>query len=188
MASLPPAIAALILTQAHAGLFQKGVHGSIGLVRVARDPTLDMYGWDAVGRELRRRGLVDRPGTFLFTSAWYYSGQLAFALREAPTTPILCYHGWDSRNFAFWSRPEDWVGRDGILVAINDHENEPHCYEKWFRRIEPIGSFEVTRAGSPVRKIRLFRCIEQTRPFPFDGSEIVQVHHQMAADGTKRHN
>jgi hypothetical protein len=188
MAGLPPAIAALILVQAHWGLFQKGVHGSIGLVRVSRDPTLDMYGWDEVGHELRRRGLLDQPGTFLFTSAWYYSGQLAFAVRETPSTPILCYHGWDSRSFAFWSRPEDWVGRDGILVAINDHINEPHCYEKWFRRIEPIGSFEVSRAGSPVRKIRLFRCEDQVAPFPFDGSKIVQIHHRTAVAAPGRCN
>ncbi len=75
-----------------------------------------MSGWDRVADELRRRGLVDRPGTFLFTSKWFHSGQLAFALDHE--APVLCYHAGDgSRGFAHWSRPEHWVGRDGILVG-----------------------------------------------------------------------
>ena len=144
-----------------------GGKGSIGLVRVARDPSIDLYGWDQVAVELKRRGLLDSPRTFLFTSNWYSSGQLAFATRGAPV-PVLCYNKDDARSFAFWSRPGDWVGRDGILVALNDRSTEPQCYDSWFTRIEPIGSFEVLRAGTPVRKVRLFRCVRQVRPFPFD--------------------
>jgi hypothetical protein len=114
---------------------------------VAVDPSLDLYGWDQVAVELKRRGLLDSPGTFLFTSSWYTSGQLAFATRAAPV-PVLCYNQDDARSFAFWSRPGEWVGRDGILVALNDRSTEPQCYDSWFTRIEPIGSFEVLRAGS----------------------------------------
>jgi 4-amino-4-deoxy-L-arabinose transferase-like glycosyltransferase len=155
------------LAQTHWGLVQKGGHGRLGLIRVSRDPTLDLYGWDEVAAALNRRGLLDRAGTFVFTSAWYHSGHLAFALRGA-RAPVLCYSSWDARNFAFWSRSTDWVGHDGILVSLNDHPAEPACYNRWFRRIEPIGSFAVTRAGAPVRKIRLYHCAEQLHPFPFD--------------------
>jgi len=136
-------------------------------VRVSRDPTLDFYGWDEVGRELRRRGLLDRPGTFLFTSAWYHSGHLAFATR-GHSTPVACYNAWDARSFTYWSCPDDWLGRDGILVSLNGHSAEPHCFDRYFARIEPLGEFAVDRAGAPVRKVRLFRCVRQSRPFPFD--------------------
>lgn len=172
-AAAPVAFAALILAQAYGGIFQKGGKGTLGLLRVSSDPTLDFYGWDQVARELGRRGLLDQPHTFLFASNWYYSGQLAFATRGS-ATPVLCYHGWDARSFAFWSRPEDWIGHDGILVAINNHTNEPGCYERWFTRIEPIGSFNVRRAGGPVRHVRLFRCVRQVAAFPFDGSRTVE--------------
>ena len=91
------------LLQTHWGLFQKGARGRLGLVRVSRDPTLDLYGWDQVAVELKQRGLLERPGTFLFTTAWYHSGQLAFAIRGS-STPVLCYNSWDARSFAFWSR------------------------------------------------------------------------------------
>jgi hypothetical protein len=159
--------AAVGLSHAHWGLFQEGAPGRPGLVRVARDPTIDTYGWDQVGRELRRRGLLDRPGTFLFTGAWYHSGQLAFAVRDA-STPVLCYNAWDARSFAFWSRASDWVGDDGILVALNHHPAEPGCYAQWFDRIEPLGGIEVTRAGAPVRQVHLYRCVRQRYAFPFD--------------------
>jgi hypothetical protein len=155
------------LSQTHWGLVQKGGHRRLGLIRVSRDPTLDLYGWDEVAAELKRRGVLDRPGTFLFTSAWYHSGHLAFALRDE-RAPVLCYSSWDARSFAFWSRSTDWVGHDGILVSLNGHPAEPACYDRWFRRIEPIDSFAVTRAGAPVRQVRLYRCAEQIHPFPFD--------------------
>jgi 4-amino-4-deoxy-L-arabinose transferase-like glycosyltransferase len=155
------------LLQTHWGLIQKGGHGRLGLLRVSRDPTLDLYGWDQVAAELKRRGLFSDPGTFVFTSAWYQSGHLAFALRGT-AMPVLCYSSWDARGFAFWSRSADWVGHDGILVSLNGHPAEPACYDRWFRRIEPIGSFAVKRAGAPVRQVRLYRCREQVYPFPFD--------------------
>lgn len=167
LVALPLLIGVMAVVQTRTGILQQGGHGTLGLVRVSRDPTLDLYGWDAVGRELERRGLLDRPNTFLFTSAWYYSGHLAFSTRRH-ATPVLCYNAWDARSFMFWSRPEDWVGQDGILVSLNGHLAEPHCFDRYFSSIEPLGSFEVRRAGAAVRQVRLFRCRRQTEPFPFD--------------------
>ena len=185
-AAAPVAFAALILAQTYGGVFQKGGQGTLGWLPRSNDLTLDFYGWDQVARELKRRGLLDQPHSFLFTSSWYYSGQLAFATRGS-ATPVLCYHGWDARSFAFWSRPGDWIGQDGILVAVNNHINEPQCYERWFTRIEPIGQFDVIRAGGPVRNIRLFRCARQLVAFPFDGSrtmdQIVQFARGEATEG-----
>jgi 4-amino-4-deoxy-L-arabinose transferase-like glycosyltransferase len=159
---------AVVLVQTRTGLLQQGGEGTLGLVKVSRDPTLDLYGWDEVGRELERRGLLDRPNTFLFTSAWYYSGHVAFATRTH-STPVVCYNSGDARSFSFWSRPADWLGQDGILVSLNGHSAEPHCYDRYFSRIEPIGEFEVKRSGAPIRKVRLFHCTRQHVPFPFDG-------------------
>ncbi len=184
LAALPVAVTVVLTVHGRTGLFQQGGSGSIGLVRVARDPSIDLYGWDQVALELKRRGLLDSPKTFLFTSSWYSSGQLAFATRGAPA-PILCYNKNDARGFAFWSRPGTWVGRDGILVALNDRSTEPHCYDSWFTRIEPIGSFDVLRAGTPVRKVRLFRCVRQVRPFPFDGFRSRAPEPRVARGGSR---
>ena len=86
---------------------------------IKADPTVDMVGWDQVGDELRRRGLVDDPATFLFTRNWFT--QRPSGLRHPrERVPVLCYNHKDARSFAFWSRPEDWVGRDGILVSFDE--------------------------------------------------------------------
>jgi hypothetical protein len=179
-AALPIAVAAIAVLQARSGLFQKGGHGPVGLLRVSRDPTVDMFGWDQIAHELDRRGLLGQPRSFVFTGSWYHSGQLGFATRRS-TTPVLCYNSLDARSFAFWSRPADWVGWDGILVAVNERLTEPSCFQNWFTRIEPIGSFEVVRGGVPVRKVRLFRCVRQSRAFPFQGTAPAEVDRRIAA-------
>ena len=173
LAAMPVFIAILAVIQSRTGYFQKGRPGGIGLVAAKEDPTVDTVGWDTIASELQHRGLLDDPNTFLFTWRWYESAHLGFATRGS-RTPVLCYHAWDARSFAFWSRPEEWIGRDGILVLVNGTPAEPDRFAKWFDRIEPIGSFDIVRSGSSVRNIRLYRCVRQGLAFPFDdlGSTI----------------
>jgi 4-amino-4-deoxy-L-arabinose transferase-like glycosyltransferase len=166
LAVVPLLVVSVAIVQVRYGLFQKGTHGRLGWLPVSRDPSVDLYGWDEVARELRRRGLVGQSGTFLFTSKWFHSGQLGFALRGE--VPVLCYSPLNPHGFAYWSQPEDWVGRDGVLVVVNHNSVEPAAFDRWFARIEPLGEFAVRRAGNPVRQVRLYRCVRQTQPFPFD--------------------
>jgi 4-amino-4-deoxy-L-arabinose transferase-like glycosyltransferase len=167
MAAVPVVLGILAVAHLRAGVFQKGGEGSLGLVKVAHDPTLDLYGWEQIARELTQRGLVGEPGTFLFTSKWYHSGQLAFA--TGARSPVLCYSARKPLGFAQWSRPEEWVGRDGILVVVNHSSTEPAAFDRWFERIEFLGHFTVDRAGAEVKRVRLYRCVRQTRPFPYAG-------------------
>jgi hypothetical protein len=175
VAVVPIAIVSSLLVEYRTGVLQRA-----GLPPKV-DPTVDMYGWDQVSAELGRRGLLDDPRVFLFSRSWFTSGQLAFATRESGV-PVLCYNHRDARSFAFWSRPEDWIGRDGILVSVTDIDYEPACYERFFERIEPLGRFEVHRAGGPVRQVRLFRCVRQLVAFPFLPGEPDPATSRVAAD------
>ena len=165
MATLPIALGLMVAVHARTGMLQEVVARLGGEAAVANDLTADQATWEQVAGELRRRGLIGEPGTFLFTGRWYQSGQLALATGGA--SPVLCYNVGDARGFRYWSRPEEWVGKDGILVSIGGRSTEPGAFDKWFRRIEPLGEFPVMRGGRPVRKVRLFRCVGQTWPFPF---------------------
>ncbi|QDV35246.1 glycosyltransferase family 39 protein [Tautonia plasticadhaerens] len=165
IALAPVVITALAVAQARTGWLRAGGPGPLSMIPPEADPTRDLSGWDQVTDELRRLGLLDRPGTFVFTGHWHVSGQLARAI--GPGMPVLCYHEGDARGFSSWSRPEDWVGQDGILVAVDDRSTEPHCFDRWFERIEPLSRFHLQRGGRPLRPVRLFLCRRQTRPFPF---------------------
>ncbi len=164
LATVPVVAAALVALHVRTGLFQRGASG-IGLVAADGDPTGDLYGWDGLARELRRRGLTRRPNTFQFTSRWYYSGQLAFALGDE--MPVLCLNRHRAQNFAYWSRPEDWVGRDGSFVGINNCKDEIGDFGRYFDRVESLGEYRVLRAGEPVRVAHIYRFLRQVRPFPF---------------------
>jgi hypothetical protein len=131
-----------------------------------KDPCREFSGFESLAEELKKRGLVDEPNTFLFTNCWDDSGHVALAIGNCK--PVLCYHKGDARGFAFWSRPEDWVGMDGILIILDDAPGYPNHYERYFDRIELEAEFSMTRAGKPYRNVRVFRCIHQKEPYPFD--------------------
>ena len=155
------------------GVLQRDRDGRWGLVDGQRDPTLDLYGWDQVAERINQLGLIDKPGTFVFTRYWYQSAQLAYALgREHP---VLCYNADDPRGFAFWSRPDDWVGRDGILVVVGEPEAMARYFGRWFSHVEPVSDFWVERYGKPVRRIGLYRCDQQRFAYPFTFDRAVQL-------------
>lgn len=174
-AGLSLVLVILAVTEYRTGWFQRGgpdsgggfrLASGLGLLDTRTDPTLDLYGWDQVADRIRTLGLVDDPGSFVFTRYWYQSAQLSHAL--GPDRPALCYNTEDPRGFAFWSRPEDWIGRDGVLVLVGpEPEGFVRYFGRWFTRVEPAADFEVERHGKPVRRIRLYRCIHQRTAFPF---------------------
>ena len=142
------------------------IQARFGLVKFPfRDPCTEISGWESVGRELTDRGLVDRTNTFLFTNHWYESGQVAFATRNR--IPVACYRQGDARGFAFWSRPEDWLGQDGILIDSEQQEDLSKVYEPYFREVMSLPPIPMTRRGRPFRMVRVYLCSEQLRPFPF---------------------
>jgi 4-amino-4-deoxy-L-arabinose transferase-like glycosyltransferase len=164
VAAAPAALALMFVTHAHTGLFQDGRGRLLGLIRPAADPTVDTIRWDQIAHELKRRGLLDDPHSFLFTDYWCFSAELAMATRSA--LPVACFHR-DARSFTFWSRPDDWVGRDGIFVRVEDGHAEPANYAPWFSRIEPLATIPIVRAGATMEAVRLYRCVRLTDPFPF---------------------
>ena len=177
VAAIPVAAMALFAVQ-----YRTGGLGRVGAALVAQvpssmrarlglsgklvDPTAELYGWGQIVDEIRRRGLLDRPGTFLFADTWFLSGQLSFAARDLGV-PVLCYNHRDPHNFAIWSRPEDWIGHDGLLVWVDDPKHGPDYFKRYFEHIDPPIEFQVTRRGQEIRRVRLFRCARQVAPFPF---------------------
>jgi hypothetical protein len=164
LTAVPVVLGTLFVVHARTGLFQDARGRLLGLVPPLADPTVDTIRWDQIAGELRRRGLLGDPHTFLFTDNWKFSAELAMATGGG--TPVACYHR-DARSFTFWSRPDDWVGRDGVFVRVADGLAWGSYYAPWFRSVEPLATFPVVRRGVPMQAVRLYRCVDQTAPFAF---------------------
>jgi hypothetical protein len=165
-------VLAMALFQSHTGFFQKDQPGGLGIVDRQTDPTADLYGWDQVAGRLHELGLLNDPRTFVFTRYWYHSAHVAYALGGERS--VLCYNADDPRGFAFWSCPEEWLGRDGVLVAVNEPDNfdtllhgEAPYYARWFQHVERVADFWVERGGKHLRRVGLYRCSNQQVAFPF---------------------
>jgi hypothetical protein len=166
VALFPVLLAALVSAQARFGLLEDSQGWLLGLFAPKHDFTADTSGWDQVASELQRRGLLTDPRTFLFTDSWDRSARLALATRGK--TPVACYHV-EPRSYSFWTRPEDWVGRDGIFVESVQVPGALSRYNWFFARYESIGSVRIVRRGVLVREVYLYRGTNQIWPFPFDG-------------------
>jgi hypothetical protein len=156
---------AVALGEYRSGWLQRDGRGGWGVVDARTDPTLDLYGWDQVAARIKQLGSMDDPDTFVFTSYWYQSAHIAHELGRERS--VVCYNADDPRGFAFWSRPEQWLGRDAVFVLVGEIESWPKYYARWFSSVEPVSDFWVERSGKPVRHIRLYRCQSQRVPFPY---------------------
>ncbi len=170
---MPWVVAGVILLHTNAGILQKEGTSLVRLLTPSVDPSLDLYGWSQVTQALKDRGLLADANTYLFTSKWYHTSQLAFAL--GGDIPVLCYSRRAALGFADWSTPESWVGRNGILAVVNHSSTEPAAFESWFERVEALGSVTVHRAGAPVKTVRLYYCARQQHPFPFSETKSVEA-------------
>jgi hypothetical protein len=159
-------LAALVSAQARFGLLEDGQGWLLGLIAPKHDFTADTSSWDQVASEIQRRRLLADPRTFLFTDSWDRSARLALATRGK--APVACYH-LEPRSYSFWSRPEDWVGRDEIFIESVRVPGALSRFNWFFARYEPIGSVPIVRRGVFVREVYLYHGTNQIRPFPFDG-------------------
>jgi hypothetical protein len=166
VALFPVVLAALVFAQARFGLFEDSRGRLLGLFEAKHDVTAGASGWDQVASELERRGLLNEPRNFLFTDSWDRSAGLALAIRGK--VPVTCYNV-EPRSYAFWSSPEDWVGRDGIFIESARVADAFPRYGQFFARYESIGSVQIFRRGIFVREVYFYRGSNQARPFPFDG-------------------
>jgi hypothetical protein len=158
-------VLSLTLLEHRTGCFQRGENGRWGILEARTDPTADLYGWDKAAEKLERLGVLDDPDSFLFTRNWYQSAQIAHAIHLE--RPVLCYNIDDPRGFAFWSDPKQWVGRDGILVMIDDDFMPVLFFRRWFEDAIPLADFWIERGGRPFRRIRAIRLTNQLAAFPY---------------------
>jgi hypothetical protein len=153
-------IVSVILLQSHTGI--------IPLPRSIKDPTADLSGWKSVREELDRRGFLADPEVFFFSPLWDEAAQLSFVLQASHD--VACFHSFDARGFPIWSRPQDYLGRTGYLVLVDENPS-PRAeeeYASFFEQFQLVAEFPMTRGGRAFRTVRVYLGTKMIREYPFD--------------------
>lgn len=125
--------------------------------RVTADPTFELLDWTPLAKALEERGLLGRKDTFLFSNRWFSAGKIDYALRGR--MPVVCFNHNDPRSFAFYDRPENWMGQDGVLVVAPPYVYQPLVdYAIYFQKIEPLGQVAIERGGRVDLHLHLYLC------------------------------
>jgi 4-amino-4-deoxy-L-arabinose transferase-like glycosyltransferase len=119
-----------------------------------------------------RQGIVDAPqlsqaleqADFVFVHEIFLAGQVGMAIAPLNPPPLTCFSD-DIRGFAFWSNPEDWLGKTGVYITSSRQPN-PDQYQAYFERIEKLGDIPILRGGAIVETIQLYRCTTLLKPYP----------------------
>jgi len=128
------------------------------------DPTLECIDFTSLKAALAERGLLGRSDVFVFSEWWFQAGKLDYGLKGA--LPVVALSPADPRSFAFFDRPDRWIGMDGILVTPRSAQSVADRYGAYFARITPLGSMDVGRRGRVEQTLYLYRGERLLRPFP----------------------
>lgn len=123
-----------------------------------------------------RRGFAESPvlsaalqnSSFIFTNRYYLGGQVAMALTPLTHIPITCLDK-DLRGFAFWSRSDQWLGKDALYVtpATFHRQKSPLArYQTYFSSLQEIGTVPIRRGGTVTQVISVYQAKIQLLPYP----------------------
>jgi len=106
--------------------------------------------------------------SFVFTNRYYLAGQIGMALAPLASTPITTFDR-DLRGFAFWSKPDRWIGKDALYVTNNLFVQEQKFIERYnlyFQSIEKIGTVPIKRGGAIIDTFHIYQARNLLKPYP----------------------
>jgi len=102
---------------------------------------------------------------FLFTNDYMLAGQYALGLDPIRRLPITTF-SQDPRGFAFWSRPEDWLGRSGLFLTTAKLQGDSlRELTPLFRSLTYLTELPLRRNGEVVMRIRVYRAEKMVQPY-----------------------
>ncbi|HEY9674438.1 MAG TPA: glycosyltransferase family 39 protein [Waterburya sp.] len=109
-----------------------------------------------------------RESSFIFTNGYYLGGQIGMALIPLTHTPVTCFAP-DMRGFAFWSRPEQWLGKDALYITLDRFHRKTDLtdrYRAYFSSLQEIGTVPIRRGGEVVEVIHVSQAKTLLKPYP----------------------
>ncbi|GAB4216262.1 MAG: hypothetical protein OHK0012_18150 [Synechococcales cyanobacterium] len=164
------------LAHVSGGLLQKPnpLSPSLAVIPIEEDASTQLFDVQQLRQQFIRDPQLAQAlaeSDFIFTNHYFLGGQIAMALTPLHQTPITCY-AQDVRGFAFWSTPNQWVGRTGLFITSALFEQFPGqddpmtAYSPYFQSFRFLGEVPILRAGIPGQRFRIYEGVQQTRPYP----------------------
>ncbi len=127
------------------------------------DPTMEIYGWPEMGREIGRV-LDELPGDekpFIFALRYQLASLAAFYTPGQPQTESLFVPGERLNAYLFWTDPRKLKGRNGLAVINLRNYRRPIKILKWlFERVTPVKKLDlVGPAGTIINRVGLYYCV-----------------------------
>ncbi|MEN9203529.1 MAG: glycosyltransferase family 39 protein [Thermostichus sp. DG_1_6_bins_120] len=157
------------LTHVRYGLLQ--APGGLGLWPVERDPSTQLIEIEQLRQSFQTNATLAAAlaeADFIFTNAYFLAGQIGMALAPLTDKPLTCLDR-DLRGFAFWSKPEDGLGQDGLLITSKQFqppEGIPATYGDYFASLEPVATLPLLRAGAVVQTFQVYLARQMLKPYP----------------------
>ncbi|MBE9053144.1 glycosyltransferase family 39 protein [Nostocales cyanobacterium LEGE 11386] len=165
----------IALLQVTTGIFQKPSQYALmgGFLSPKDDPSTEL-----IDIQQLRRGFVESPvlqtalqnSSFIFTNRYYLGGPIAMSLKPIADTPITCFDiGQDLRGFAFWSKADQWLGKDALYIttaAFEKREDLMASYRTHFSSLTAIATIPISRGGVEVNMIHVYQAKTLLQPYP----------------------
>lgn len=168
-------VTALMLALLHVttGTLQKPSQYALlgGFVTPKNDPSTEL-----IDIQQLRRGFIESPilskalenSSFIFTNGYYLAGSIGMALIPTFHKPVTCF-SLDMRGFAFWSRPDQWLGKDALYITISRFQQKPELtaeFSTYFQKLEEIGEVQLKRGGAVTEVFYVYQAKKLLKPYP----------------------
>lgn len=108
------------------------------------------FGWPEIAAQVETM-MAENEAEFPAAASWGIASRLGFAMRRPDVLPISL-----NRNaFDFWTRPEDYLGQDAIVVTEVEEDNLLSNVARYFESFETLETYEVARFGRPLKAYRI---------------------------------
>ncbi|HEY9603508.1 MAG TPA: glycosyltransferase family 39 protein [Allocoleopsis sp.] len=155
------------------GTLQTGSQYAVlgGFLAAKDDPSTEL-----IDVEQLRRSFADSPvlsaalqnSSFVFSNSYYLSGPIGMALTPLFHTPVTCFSE-DMRGFAFWSRPEQWLGKDALYITISRFHKMKGLtdeFRTYFSSLQEIATVPMRRGGVVTEVFYVYQAKTLLKPYP----------------------
>ncbi|MEL7511496.1 MAG: glycosyltransferase family 39 protein [Cyanobacteria bacterium J06554_3] len=166
---------ALMIALSHLtfGTLQTGSNYAIfgGLVSIDADPSTELIDIVQLRHEFEKSAdvmtLLNKTD-FVITPEYWLSGYIAMAMPSSINRSLSSFTS-DPRGHAFWFEPEDWVGKDAVLISIgSDRQSKVlEAMAPYFQSITLHSKIATLRGGETAKRFYLYQATNLQKPYPY---------------------